>query len=357
MIGNPAQFEAIGNRLGFHAVKETPSTLLFSWQGARFPAFLCLGIALLLLFVSVPIVEALRMRGFVGPAGSLWYFPVMNLILFGISLFLISQRRTIEMDSDSRQITLRRQSLYRTYRIRRAATTRSTTSRLGIDQVYSGFAIGGSTAAESFPIPALRIKLASGDNVLLDRGSFRKLADIGKAVSERTTKPLEIDPQLQAAVSTLKSKNRGRERSSGGGSARDDWMELRDRFFDAFVSELLGVQPSHAALADITNRENIFAERFLRFVEARRPDHVAAPHIDQLQHKGYRRRAFGTPLIPDPLAITLHSTGEHRVGVNPFADLPQDASLRPPARALGLLHAPRYRKRSANWAWQRPRNR
>jgi len=33
---------------------------------------------------------------------------------------------------------------------------------------------------------------------LLDRGSFRKLADIGKLVSERMTKPLEIDPDLQA---------------------------------------------------------------------------------------------------------------------------------------------------------------
>jgi hypothetical protein len=73
-----------------------------------------LGIALLLLFISVPIVEALRLRGFVGPAGSLWYFPVMNLILFGISVFLITQRRTIEVDSEARRMTLRRQSLYRT---------------------------------------------------------------------------------------------------------------------------------------------------------------------------------------------------------------------------------------------------
>ena len=197
MIGNPAQFEAIGNRLGFRAVKETPSKLLLRWQGARFPAFLCLGIALLLLFVSVPIVEALRLRGFVGPAGSLWYFPVMNLILFGISLFLITQRRTIEIDGGSRQLTLRRQSLYRNI-VFAAGYDEITHVTLGIDQVYSGFAIGGSTAAQSFPIPALRIKLTSGDNVLLDRGSFRKLADIGKLVSERITKPFEIDPQLQA---------------------------------------------------------------------------------------------------------------------------------------------------------------
>ena len=85
MIGDPQEFEAIGNRLGFRPVEETPRKLLLRWQGARFPAFLCLGIAILLLFVSVPIVEALRLRGFVGPAGSLWYFPLMNLILFGIA--------------------------------------------------------------------------------------------------------------------------------------------------------------------------------------------------------------------------------------------------------------------------------
>ena len=197
MIGDPAQFEAIGNRLGFRVVEETPRKLLLRWQGARFPAFLCLGIALLLLFVSVPIVEALRLRGFVGPAGSLWYFPVMNLILFGISVFLITQRRTIEVDSETRRMTLRRQSLYRTISFA-ASYEEISKVTLGVDQVYSGFAIGGSTAAQSFPIPALRLMLKSGDNVLLDRGSFRKLADLGKLVSERINKPLEIDPELQA---------------------------------------------------------------------------------------------------------------------------------------------------------------
>jgi hypothetical protein len=197
MIGDPAQFEAIGNRLGFRVVEETPRKLLLRWQGARFPAFLCLGIALLLLFVSVPIVEALRLRGFVGPAGSLWYFPVMNLILFGISVFLITQRRTIEVDSEARRMTLRRQSLYRTISFT-ASYEEIVKMSLGVDQVYSGFAIGGSTAAQSFPIPALRLMLDSGDNVLLDRGSFRKLADLGKLVSERINRPLEIDPELQS---------------------------------------------------------------------------------------------------------------------------------------------------------------
>jgi hypothetical protein len=196
MIGNPAQFEAIGNRLGFRAQQQTPQKLLFRWQGARFPAFLCLGIALLLLFFSVPILEALRQRGFVGPAGSLWYFPLMNFVLFGISIFLITQRRTIEIDNDKRQITLRRQSLYRT-NLLVAPYDEIARISLVIDRVYSGFAIGGSTAAESFPVPALRITLKNGENVLLDRSSFRRLIEIAKPICERMEKPLIIDPELQ----------------------------------------------------------------------------------------------------------------------------------------------------------------
>jgi hypothetical protein len=197
MIGNPAQFEAIGNRLGFHVVEQTPRKLRLLWQGARFPAFLCLGIALLLLFVSVPILQALRLRGFVGPAGSLWYFPLMNLILFGIAIFLFTQRRVIEIDSDSRQITLLRRSFYR-LTVLNASYDEISQVELGIDQVYSGFALGGSTAAEKFPVPALRIILTTGESVLLDRGSFRKLAELGKLVSEQMTRSFEIDPQLQA---------------------------------------------------------------------------------------------------------------------------------------------------------------
>jgi hypothetical protein len=138
----------------------------------------------------------MSLRGFAGPAGSLWYFPVINQILFGIALFLITQSRTIEVDSDTRMLTLRRQSLYRT--ITFAANYEEISKiTLGSDQVYSGFAIGGSTAAQSFPVPALRLVLKSGENVLLDRGSFRKLADIGGLVRERVTTSLEIDPQLQ----------------------------------------------------------------------------------------------------------------------------------------------------------------
>jgi hypothetical protein len=207
MIGDPRQFEAIGNRLGFRAVEETPRKLLLRWHGARFPAFLCLGIALLLLLVSVPIVEALRLRGFVGPAGSLWYFPIMNLILLGISAFLLTQRRTIEIDDELRRLTLRRQSLYRSI-VLAASYDEVTKLVLGVDQVYSGFALGGSTAAESFPVPALRVTLQNGRTVLLDRGSLRKLADLGQLIGRRLNQPLDINPELQAQLDTSRGNLR-----------------------------------------------------------------------------------------------------------------------------------------------------
>lgn len=192
MIGDPGQFEAIGNRLGFQVAEQTPQKLRLVWQGARFPAFLCLGIALLLLVVSVPIMEALRLRGFTGPAAALWYFPLMNLVLFGISLFLITQRRIIEVDGRARQITLKRQSLYRSI-VLRAPYDEVDKIKLAFDLVYSGFALGGSTAAEKFPVPALRMVLRDRAEVLLDRGSARKLKELGKLVSELLSKPLEID--------------------------------------------------------------------------------------------------------------------------------------------------------------------
>jgi len=195
MIGDPAQFEALGNRLGFRIVEQTSDILRLHWQGARFPAFLCLGIALLLLFVSVPITQALILRGFVGPASSLWYFPLMNLVLFGISIFLVTQRRFIEIDNHTRTITLTRRSLYWSV-IFSTSYDEVDEIRLTIDEIQSGFAVGGSTAAQKFPVPALRLALANGDSVLLDRGSFRKLSEFGKLISERLGKSLAMDPQL-----------------------------------------------------------------------------------------------------------------------------------------------------------------
>jgi len=208
MIGDPAQFEAIGNRLGFRIVAATPEKLKLLWQGPRFPAFLCLGIALLLLFISVPIVHALLLRGFIGPAGSLWYFPLMNLVLFGIAFFLLTQRRRIEIDSTKREVTLRRLSLYRAM-VMRAHFDEIERVILRNDQVSSGFALGGSTAAQSFPVPALRLTFTDGENVLLDRGSLRRLRELAKFVSERIGKPLDVDPLLNNVMTSTDPLQQG----------------------------------------------------------------------------------------------------------------------------------------------------
>jgi hypothetical protein len=195
MKGNPAQFEAIGSRLGFRVTEESDEKLRLIWQGPRFPAFLCLGIALLLMFISVPIAYAIRLNGFSGAAGSLWYFPFMNFILCGISLYLLSQKRTIVVDSSQGRITLTRRSLHRTNFVS-VVYPEIKTLRLGMDQVYSGFAVAGSSAAESFPVPALRLVTITGESILLDRGSFKKMEDLGKRIGCRVNKPLELEPAL-----------------------------------------------------------------------------------------------------------------------------------------------------------------
>jgi hypothetical protein len=195
MEGNPTHFEAIGNRLGFRIAEETDNELCLVWQGPRFPAFLCLGIALLLLFISVPILYAIYLNGFVGAAGSLWYFPLMNFILFGISLYLLSQRRTIVIDSSAQQVTLKKRSLYQTTLLS-VAYLEIQKLRLGVDQVYSGFAVAGSSSAQTFPVPSLRLFAMGGESILLDRGSLRRLEELGRRVGSRLNRPLEVDPVL-----------------------------------------------------------------------------------------------------------------------------------------------------------------
>jgi hypothetical protein len=143
----------------------------------------------------VPIVQALRLRGLVGPAGSLWYFPLMNLVLFGISLYLISQRRTIVIDSAAQKITLTRRTLHQTD-VLSLGYDEINRVELGLDEVYSGFAVAGSSAAQSFPAPSLRVIVTDEKSILLDRGSRRNLAEVGKKISERLNKPLRIDPAI-----------------------------------------------------------------------------------------------------------------------------------------------------------------
>ena len=192
MEGNPSEFEAIGSRLGFHVIEASQERVRLAWHGARFPALLCMGIALALLFISVPIVEAIRMRGFEGPAASLWYFPLMNLVLLGISFYLLSLKRTIVVDAKEKTILLSKRTLLRRLRLR-LNWDEVAALRLGVDQVYSGFAIAGSSAAETYPVPSLRLVLDNGDNVLLDRGGKKRLEEAARKLSALIGKPIKIE--------------------------------------------------------------------------------------------------------------------------------------------------------------------
>jgi len=192
MKGQPSDFEAIGNRLGFRIAQANQHSLKLTWKGPMFPAFLCLAIAVALAFVSLPIVEAIRIRGFVGPAAALWYFPAMNIILFGISLYLLSLRRSVIFDGQARNVVLTRQSLFRA-RSLNVPYADVKALNLGLDQVYSGFAMAGSSAAQTFPVPSLRLITSDGPSVLLDRGGRRNLEALGKLICERLDRPLETD--------------------------------------------------------------------------------------------------------------------------------------------------------------------
>jgi hypothetical protein len=213
MQGNPASFDAIGNRLGFGIADNNLQCLRLIWHGPRFPAYLCLSIAILLLFISMPIVEAIRLRGFVGPAASLWYFPVMNMILFGIACYLLTLKRTILFDHQGQKIMLTNQSLFNRSFLS-ASYSEVEQINLGVDQVYNGFAVAGSSAAEQFPVPSLRLFLVNGDSVLLDRGSRGRLKELGNQIGERLKRPFEIDGRLglekTAAVKSHEEAERAR---------------------------------------------------------------------------------------------------------------------------------------------------
>lgn len=194
MDGNPAHFEALGTRLGFRVDTSTDEGLRLAWRGARFPAYLCLGIACVLLFLSVPIVVAIQQRGLQGPAASLWYFPVMNLILLGVAFYLLSLKRTIVMDQKARQVRWLKSSIFR--RVQLCVDYAEVIAlRLGVDEVYSGFALAGS-ADEKYPVPSLRLILASGETVLIDRGGIKRLNSLGERLSRLLGKPLHIEDAL-----------------------------------------------------------------------------------------------------------------------------------------------------------------
>jgi len=101
-------------------------------------------------------------------------------------------------------VTLTRRSLYSVTTLA-AHYSEIEKVKLGVDQVYSGFALAGSSAAESFPVPALRLITSGGQSVLLDRGSLRKLEAMGKRISDRLLKPIEVDAALTQRIISLSS--------------------------------------------------------------------------------------------------------------------------------------------------------
>jgi hypothetical protein len=120
----------------------------------------------------------------------------MNLILFGISLYLLFQKRTIIIDNSAQRITLQKCSLRHTALLSITFPEIQKLS-LGLDQVYSGFAVAGSSAAQTFPVPSLRLVAVGGESILLDRGSLRRLEGLASRVSKRVEKPLDVDPDLR----------------------------------------------------------------------------------------------------------------------------------------------------------------
>ena len=98
----------------------------------------------------------------------------------------------IEIDGPSKRIVLRRRSFLRIHELS-AGYDEISEFRLGFDEIQSGFAVAGSTGAEKFPVPALRMVLTSDETVLLDRGSRAKLNEIGKLISQRAGRPLVLD--------------------------------------------------------------------------------------------------------------------------------------------------------------------
>ena len=200
MTGDPRHFESIGNRLGFRAGPSGDHELNLVWRGGRFPALLCLGIAVFLLLLSVPVFLAILAQGLDSAVGNLWYFPTMNVVLFGVALFLLTLKREIRIDRRAGTVSMSRSSLL----MRRRLTVEFDevrALRVADDQVYSGFAVAGSTAGQkSFPARSLRLLLSGSQSVLLDRGGGKRLDELAARIAGFMGKPVEGTPRESSAA-------------------------------------------------------------------------------------------------------------------------------------------------------------
>ncbi len=190
MEGDPRHFESFISRLGFHIHREDSHGVSMVWRGMRYPGFLCLGLSLALLFLSVPVLRAILIRGMDSTAMSLWYFPAMNLMLFCVAIFLLSLNRTTVIDQRSKRVLLSKRSILKR-RDLAVAFGEIAALRVGTDMVYSGLAVAGSTMGQSrFPTASLRLALKGGETVLLDRGSKQKIHDLALRINRFLDKPI-----------------------------------------------------------------------------------------------------------------------------------------------------------------------
>ncbi len=193
MEGDPRHFESFISRLGFQIHREDSHGVSMVWRGTRYPGLLCLGLSLALLFLSVPVLQAILLQGMASTAMSLWYFPAMNLILFCVALFLLSLNRTTVIDQRSKRVLLSKRSVLKR-RDLAVAFGEIAALRVGTDMVYSGLAVAGSTMGQNrFPTASLRLTLKGGKTVLLDRGSKQKIHDLALRINRFLDKPIMDD--------------------------------------------------------------------------------------------------------------------------------------------------------------------
>lgn len=196
MVGDPRQFESIGSRLGFSTRVANNEEIHLVWHGGRFPAFLCLGVAAFLLVLSIPVYQAIQIHGLNSAVGSLWYFPVMNVVLLGVAGFLLSLKRVIVVERATGKISLTKRNLWSRCKLV-VDFAEVEAIRLANDQVYSGFAVAGSTAGEkSFPALSLRLMLPDSQSVLLERGAGHRIRDLATLLGEFIGKPVRDEGEV-----------------------------------------------------------------------------------------------------------------------------------------------------------------
>jgi len=114
----------------------------------------------------------------------------MNGVLLGVVAFLLSLKRTILVDRTAGKIWLTKRNLWSRRQLI-VDFDEVEAIRLGNDQVYSGFAVAGSTAgAKSFPALSLRLILPDSQSVLVERGAGRTTRELATRLGEFMEKPV-----------------------------------------------------------------------------------------------------------------------------------------------------------------------